>query len=120
MKVAITSRGPQLTSQIDPRFGRAKYFVVYDSDTDRFAAHNNDFNVNAVHGAGIQATQDIVDLGVQALITGHVGPKAFESLRTAGVEIYIGAAGTVQEVVEKFKADQLPCAIKADVGRHWS
>jgi len=120
MRIAITSQGPLLTSRIDPRFARARYFIVYDTDSREFTAHDNDFNVNAVHGAGLQAAQDIANLGVEAVITGNVGPKAFSALQAGNVAIHVGAIGTVKEAITAFETGELPCAIKANVQRHWA
>jgi len=120
MKIAVTSQGPDLTSQVDPRFGRAKYFIVFDTDTGAFVAHDNQVNVNAVQGAGIQSAKNVAQLGVQAIITGHVGPKAFNGLAAANVSIYIGAAGTVEQAIEQFKAEELSCAANPDVEGHWT
>jgi len=120
MKVAVTSQGQDLGSQVDPRFGRAAYFVVVDTETDKFSAHDNTQNVNAVQGAGIQAARAVVDLGVEVVITGNVGPKAFATLKAGNVGVYPGASGTVREAVETFKAGQLQMADKANVEGHWA
>ena len=77
MKIAITSQGKELESPVDPRFGRAKFFIVADTEQEGFTVADNGQNLNAAQGAGIQAGRNVVDLGVQAVITGHVGPKAF-------------------------------------------
>ena len=119
MKVAITSQGPEMNSAIDLRFGRAKYFIVVDTETDDSAAHDNTQNLNAVQGAGIQAGRNVIDLGVEAVITGNVGPKAFATLQAGGVKMYIGAGGTVGDALEKFKAGELECVGKANVEGHW-
>ena len=120
MKVAVTSQGPELSSQVDPRFGRARYFVVVDTDSGEFTAHDNTKNVDAVQGAGIQAGRTVVELGVAAVITGHVGPKAFGALQAGGIKVYPNASGTVKEAVEAFKAGQLQPAEQADVEGHWA
>ncbi|MDY7010113.1 MAG: NifB/NifX family molybdenum-iron cluster-binding protein [Planctomycetota bacterium] len=119
MKVAITSQGTEPNSQVDSRFGRAKYFVVADTVTGEFSAHDNSQNLNAVQGAGIQAGRNVVALGVEAVITGNTGPKAFAALQAGGVKVYIGATGTVAEAVERFKAGKLECVSKANVEGHW-
>ena len=119
MRIAVTSQGPTLGSQVDPRFGRAKRFLVLDTDTDEFSAHDNTQNVHAAQGAGIQASRAVVDLGVEAVITGNVGPKAFAALQAAGVTVYAGASGTVKEAVERFKAGELRPADAANVEGHW-
>lgn len=119
MKLAISSDGESLRSAVDPRFGRAKFFLVVDTETHAVAAVGNAVNLNAAQGAGIQAGKRIVELGVQALITGHVGPKAFATLQAGRVEIYTGATGSVADAVEQFKAGKLGAAQTADVGGHW-
>jgi len=55
MEIAITATGKDISSNVDPRFGRAKYFIVVDTDTNESAAHDNAQNLNAAQGAGIQA-----------------------------------------------------------------
>jgi len=119
VKIAVTSQGPELSSQVDPRFGRAKYFLVVETETGEFAAHDNAQNLNAVQGAGIQAARTVVDLGVEGVVTGNVGPKAFAALQAANVPIHTGGSGTVQEVVERFKAGELEATADPTVEGHW-
>jgi len=119
MKVAVTSKGTDLQSAVDPRFGRAAYFILADTGTGAFAAATNSVNANAAQGAGIQAAKRVVELGAGALVTGHVGPKAFAALRAGNIAIYIGASGTVAEAIEQFKAGKLQAAESADVEGHW-
>ena len=119
MKVAVTSKGVELSSLVDQRFGRAEFFLVVDTETGDISSSDNSQNLNAAQGAGIQAGKNVVDLGVSAVITGHVGPKAFATLQAGGVEIYTGAAGTVAQAIEQFKAGTLQQAKAADVESHW-
>jgi len=119
MKIAITSQGKELDSPIDPRFGRARYFLVVDTDTGEVSVADNAQNLNAAQGAGIQAGRNVVELGAEAVITGHVGPKAFSTLQAGGVQIYTCTADTVGEAVAQFKAGSLQPAGGADVQGHW-
>ena len=119
MKLAISATGESLQSSVDARFGRAKFFVVVDSDTRAVTAVRNDVNLNAVQGAGIQAGKRVVELGVKALLTGHIGPKAFVTLQAGDVEIYTGVSGTVADAIEQLKAGKLRRAQSADVEGHW-
>ena len=107
MKVAVTSQGSDLDSQVDPRFGRAVQFIVVNTDTGEFTAHDNSQNLNATHGAGIQSGQNVVAFGVEAIITGNVGPKAEDALKAGGVKIYTGATGTIKDALEQFKNNEL-------------
>lgn len=58
-------------------------------------------------GAGIQAAQLVVDRGTKAVLTGHVGPNAYNALNSGGVAIYVGITGTVREAVNQFQAGKL-------------
>jgi predicted Fe-Mo cluster-binding NifX family protein len=120
VKIAVTAQGRELASEVDPRFGRAKYFIVVDTDSGKFTAHDNSQNLNAAQGAGIQAGQNVVELGVEAVITGNVGPKAYATLHAGKVKAYIGASGSVAESLEAFKAGKLPAAEGANVEGHWA
>jgi predicted Fe-Mo cluster-binding NifX family protein len=120
MKIAVSASGKTLDSQVDPRFGRAAGFIIYDMESTAFEYKDNSQNLNAMQGAGIQSAKHISDLGVGALITGHCGPKAFTALKAAGVKVYAGAAGTVEEVIENFKNGELSEDHEADVDGHWS
>ena len=119
MKVAVTAQGTELNAAMDPRFGRARYFIVVDTETQESSAVDNQMNLNAAQGAGIQAGRNVVELGVKAVITGHVGPKAFATLQAGGVEIYNGASGTVADAIEQYKTGKLQLAQAADVEGHW-
>ena len=119
MKVAITSQGAELSSAVDPRFGRAKYFIIADTESGGFKTVNNAQNLNAAQGAGIQAAQNVSAKGAEVLITGHCGPNAFRTLSAAGIKVVVGAEGTVAEALEKFKAGELKESEGADVEGHW-
>jgi predicted Fe-Mo cluster-binding NifX family protein len=120
MKLAVTAQGTRLDSELDPRFGRAKCFIVVDTETGAFSAVDNSVNLNAAQGAGVQSGKRVVELGVDVLITGHVGPKAFTTLQAGRVIMYTGAAGTVADAIEQFKAGKLIALESADVGGHWA
>ena len=119
MKVAITAQGADLSSTVDPRFGRAKYFIIADTESGGFEAVDNAQNLNAPQGAGIQAAQNVSAKGAEVLITGHCGPNAFRTLSAAGIKVVVGAEGTVSEALEKFKAGELKESEGADVEGHW-
>lgn len=119
MKIAITSQGADMSATVDPRFGRAKCFVVVDTDKDGFTVADNSMNLNAAQGAGIQAGRNVVELGVEAVVTGHVGPKGYATLQAGGVSVYTGASGTVAEAIAQFNAGILKRQEGADVEGHW-
>ena len=119
MRVAVTAQGRELGSPVDPRFGRAKFFVVVDMETSEFSVADNSQNLNAAQGAGIQAGRNVVALGAEAVLTGHVGPKAFKTLQAGGVAVYTSATGSVADAIEQFKAGRLKQSTGADVEGHW-
>ncbi len=119
MKLVITTTGEGLDAPMDRRFGRATGFLVFDLEADTFTLIDNDQNLQAAQGAGIQAAQTIVNSGAQALITGHCGPKAFRVLSAANVTVYNCEAATVTEAIEQYKSGQLQPAQSADVEGHW-
>ena len=119
MKIAITAQNKELSSEIDLRFGRAKWLIVFDTETGNSEAHNNEVNLNAAQGAGIQTGSNIANLGVDAVITGNVGPNAFKTLNAAGVKIFLAEKQTVAEAVESFKAGKLKEVDNANVEGHW-
>ncbi len=119
MKIVISVSGGTLESPIDTRFGRAKNFMLYDSETNEYSVHSNDQNLTAAQGAGIQAGQNVVELEADCLITGHCGPKAFKVLSQGDVKVYLGVPGTVRENLDQFLAGKLERAESADVKGHW-
>jgi predicted Fe-Mo cluster-binding NifX family protein len=118
MKVAVSSIGDGLDSNVDPRFGRCSKFLIVDTETMMSELLVND-SLSAAHGAGIGAAQKVASLGVKAVITGHVGPNAHMALSGAGIDIYTVSEGTVREVVEKLKSGELKKTGSPTVGGHF-
>jgi len=107
MKICVSAASANdLDAPIDPRFGRCPYFVIVDSETLQFEAVPNTAS-SGMSGAGIQAAQTIASKGAKVLITGNIGPNAFQALSAAGIKIVTGAFGTVGEVVGKYKRGEL-------------
>jgi predicted Fe-Mo cluster-binding NifX family protein len=102
MKICITSHGNTLESQVDPRFGRCAFFIVVDTDTMEFEAIENN-QAQAMGGAGVQSGKIVSEKGVEVLLTGNVGPNAYQTLQASGVNIITGISGLVQEAIEKYK-----------------
>ena len=107
MKIALTMEGPEADAALDLRFGRARCFRIMDSSTGKQTCVGNSAGVDAAQGAGTQAVQTLARLGVQVVITGHVGPKAWTALKAAGIRAYSAAQGTPAELVEDFTAGRL-------------
>lgn len=119
MKVAITARGTTLDSEVDPRFGRAPYILIVDSDTLECEAMDNSGNANAFQGAGIQAAVAVSDKGAEVLMTGYCGPKAFATLQAAGIKVVDEVSGVVREAVAALAEGKVRYASQANKEAHW-
>jgi predicted Fe-Mo cluster-binding NifX family protein/predicted DNA-binding protein (UPF0251 family) len=117
--VAITSVDGTLGGKVDERFGRARKIVLYDMTTKKHSVVDNANNLNAAQGAGIQAAQNVVKLGVKAIISGHFGPKAYQTVQMAGLEVYSATDMTVNEAIKRFKKGKLIKLAGADVAPRW-
>jgi predicted Fe-Mo cluster-binding NifX family protein len=119
MKIAVTSQGADLDSQVDPRFGRAAYILIVDTETFEFEVLDNKENANALKGAGIQAASMVSDKNAEALLTGYCGPNAFMTLEAAKIQVANDVEGTVRNAVKSFNEGKLTFADKANVEGHW-
>jgi len=117
MKIAVTSTGGGLSSEVDPRFGRAAFFVIGDTDTMDFVAIENE---NADGGAaGIGSAKLVIDEGAEAVLTGNCGPNAQRTLDAAGIKLYTNVTGTIAEAVERFKSGKMAVAAGPNVQSHF-
>ena len=107
MKIAVTSLGESLESPVDQRFGRARFFVLYNLETSEWIVRDNKEYSKGVQDAGFEAAQMVVEMGAEAVITGHCGPQAFVSLSTKDVAIYEKVSGSVQDVIDSYRAGLL-------------
>ncbi len=119
MKVVVTAGGPGLEDRFDTRFGRAAYFIVCDLENNSWECHPNIQNLEAAQGAGIQAAQSVQRLGASALITGHVGPKAFKVLDAGGIKIFSATTETAEEALKAYNSGLLSPLAAPDVEGHW-
>lgn len=118
-KIAFTTAGQELSEALDPRFGRAARFLIYDLQSKSIQVIENQQGRNAAQGAGIQAAETVVKAGVDTLVTGHCGPKAFKVLAAAGVQVFNCNAVTVDEALHELLAGRLTAAENSDVEGHW-
>jgi len=117
MKIAITSSGSDLKSEVDPRFGRCAYFILVETDTDELEAIENTA-AQGMGGVGIQSGQIMADREVKTVLTGSCGPNAFQTLQAAGIKVITGVSGTVQEAIDKFKSGDYKTISQADASAH--
>ncbi len=119
MLVAVTAKGTNLAAEVDPRFGRAPYILIVDTETMNFESLDNSENVNAFKGAGIQAATMVADKGAEVLLTGYCGPNAFKTVQAAGMKVVSDVTGTVEQAVKKFLAGNVTYSDNANTEGHW-
>ena len=119
MKVAVTAKGIQLSDEVDPRFGRAPYILIVETETMEYQSLDNSENVNAFKGAGIQAATMVADKGAEVLLTGYCGPNAFKTVQAAGMKVVNDVTGTVEEAVQTFLAGNVQYSESANTEGHW-
>ena len=117
MKIAISSTGPDLDAEVDPRFGRCQYFIIVDLGDMSFEAIPNG-NLAQASGAGIQSAKAVADRDAKVVLTGHVGPNAYQVLSEAGLDIITGASGPVRKAIQEYKKGQLQPAEKPNAANH--
>ena len=117
MRLAVSAQGDTLEAPASPVFGRCPFYVFVDSETMSFEAKPNEA-MNMGGGAGIQAAQFVVQQGAQAVLSGNLGPNAYEVLQAAGVPSYLITEGTVRQAVEAFKEGQVQSMAGPNVAAH--
>lgn len=107
MKIIFSATGESWDDKLDPRFGRSQGFFLFDEESGKTGWISNEQNANAAHGAGIQAAETVVKTGSNVLITGHVGPKAFNTLKNTKIKIYLSEEKPLKDIYEEFKKGNL-------------
>ena len=106
MKIAIPVDEKSIDAGVCPSFGRAPYFLFYETSTGENYFLDNSAMASQ-GGAGIRAAQVIADHGVRALLTPRCGDNAEQVLRKAEVLVYKSKPGTARENIDALKADDL-------------
>ncbi|MBN2575486.1 MAG: NifB/NifX family molybdenum-iron cluster-binding protein [Deltaproteobacteria bacterium] len=117
MKVAVSATGSTLDAAVDSRFGRCSAFVLVETDDMSYEVVEN-AAVGRAGGAGIRAGELLAHKGVRVLLTGNCGPNAYETLKAAGIDVFVGCHGTVAEAIRSYKLGQLQPASSPNVASH--
>lgn len=115
MKIVVTSEGQTLDAMVDPQFGRCNYFLLIDTDTDKIEAIQNP-STQQTGGAGIQAGQLIVSKGTEVVLTGNMGPNAFQVIQSAGIKVVTGVSGKISEALQAYKNGKFSPVANPNVG----
>ena len=103
-EICVTALGPDLDSDVDPKFGRAQFFLFFNPETNTFEAIKNP-NLEQAHGVGIQTAQLVMNHNVGVVLSGAFGPKAAQVLETAGIQMKAGYSGSVKDALAKFQTE---------------
>ena len=117
MKLGISATENNLHAAVDQRFGRCRYFLIVDSETKEINTIDNQAT-QAQGGAGIQAAQTLVDHGVEAVLTGNIGPNAFQTLSAAHIKVYTNVNGSIEQAVDQYVQGKLKETQSSTVGSH--
>lgn len=118
MKIAITATGPALDDEVDPRFGRCRYFILTDTKTSDFESLENT-GVTSGSGVGISTAQMIADKGVEVVLTGNCGPNAYRVLSAAGLQVITGVTGKIREAIKEYNAGSFKTIAQPNVSSHF-
>lgn len=119
MRIAVTSKEDTLSAEVDPLFGRTKYFLLVDTETSAFEVVENHQQLELAQGAGIQAAQSLARHQPHVVITGNCGPNAFRTLQAAGIQVVVGVSGRVTAAIRAYLDGKLQPAVAANVKGHW-
>jgi predicted Fe-Mo cluster-binding NifX family protein len=117
MKLAISAAGPGLDAEVDPRFGRCRYFVLVDLETMECETGDNSV-ASSGGGAGIASAQTFAGKGIDVVLTGNCGPNAYQVLNAAGIRVVTGVTGKVRDAVDGYKSGKLKAASQPSVAAH--
>jgi predicted Fe-Mo cluster-binding NifX family protein len=117
MRVAVSAVGATLHAAVDPRFGRCPSFVLVETDDMSYQAVENGGSALA-GGAGIRSAELLAQKGVRMVLTGNCGPNAHQTLKAAGIDVFLGCRGTVAEAIESYKLGRLAIAPGPNVASH--
>lgn len=117
MKIAISTNGTTEDSLLDQRFGRCKYFQIYDTDTKCFSLIENK-GFTASGGAGIASSNQLIDEGIKIIITGSLGPNAFDIISESEIQAYKCSSLPINEIIDKYNNGELEKINSCGVSHH--
>lgn len=106
MKIAVSATGQNKENLLDRRFGRCDYFQIYNTQTGEYSVLSNQ-GVDSGGGAGIAAASQMIDEKAEVIITGNLGPNAFELIEKAGIKACSCDAVPVFRAIDMYQKNQL-------------
>jgi len=123
MKIGVSSTGPEISSSADPRFGRCSHFAIYDTNDNSYRFISNNAQ-QAGGGAGIAAAQQMIDEDVEIILTGNMGPNAYNVIKGNSIKVFRIGAATIEKAIQLFREAKLEEISEAGaahfgMGRRW-
>lgn len=117
MRIAIPIEDADISSGVCVSFGRAPYFLIYDTETKQHQLMVNQA-ASSQGGAGIKAAQIVADQDIEALLTPRCGENAAEVIRAAKITIYQTTGTSVMDNIDAFFEGRLPVLTEIHAGFH--
>ena len=106
MKIVISAEGKTNENLLDVRFGRCEYFQIHDTESGEVKILENKGQSSSA-GAGIVASNQLIEEKVDVIITGNLGPNAFELMEKAEIKAYKCESIAISSVLEKYNKGEL-------------
>jgi len=103
-RICFTAQGRSIEDEIDPRFGRAAFFLIYDPETKSIESLENP-NKNLMQGVGPRSVQFLSENNVDVLFTGQIGPNAQRVLQASKIKVISGASGKIKDLLDKHQIE---------------
>lgn len=117
MIIAIPVETNSEKSQVCMSFGRTLFFALYDQDTKEYKILDNSAAASA-GGAGILASQMLIDNGVTTVITPRLGQNAADVLKAGNIRILKSINGTAEDNIKAFQNGDLSDLTNIHAGFH--
>jgi len=101
MKILIPTTKNDLNGEVDLRFARAPYFIIYDTEKKTTEIKENTYKDSA-RAVGTMVAQYIINEGIKIVVANDMGPNAKMALTEAKIEIK-KISGNVKEALSQFK-----------------
>lgn len=110
--IAISAAKKSLDVPVEGLFGRSRFFILADPDTGDWEALDNLPNLSATQLIGVTTARSLVRKNIKTVMTGKCGAKAFEELRSAGVQVILDTKGTVRQALERLiRGEVMPATV---------
>jgi len=115
MKIAVPTMGRKgLDEDVGQHFGRVPTYTIVDTETNDVKVINN----TSQHAGGQGYPPEIMQgEGVEVMLCSGLGPRAITMFEDFGIDVFVGAAGTVKDAVDAWEKGKLQEATDANACR---